>query len=108
MYIPSKYKKIFVGLVLLLSMFASSSYAFNKTETQKLMATCIANTQQQYGYSTQLSRAYCRCGVSRNIAYMKKHNLKEGVKPTPPDTAKSIAQDLINISEKCARETLTR
>jgi hypothetical protein len=95
-------------LVLPISLATSSGYAFSNAEANKLMKYCIDNTQKQYGYSLQLSREYCHCGVSRTIAYMKKHNLKEGVKPPPGTDKEAIGKAFIDISVQCAREILTR
>ena len=84
-------------------MLASSSHAFSKAETNKFMTLYIVNTQQQYGYSIQLIRAYCHCNITKITAYMK-----QGVKPPPGTDTKNIAQAFINISEHCTHEILTQ
>lgn len=102
-------KNHFLGrLVLPFLIFISPSYAFTNAETTGLMKQCVANTQQQYGYSLKLSRDYCTCSVTRTKAYMKKHNLKEGVKPPPGTDKKAIAEAFTNIPVQCAREILAR
>lgn len=105
--IPSKYR-FFGGFVLSFSLFTSPSYAFSDAETKQLIKQCIANTQQQYGYSVQLSRGYCHCSITRTTAYMKKHNLKQGVKPPPGTDMKAMAEVFTNIPVQCAREILAK
>lgn len=103
-----KHKYLSSGLIVAILLFATPSYSFSKAETKELFKQCISNTQQQYGYSIQLSQNYCNCSIPKTIAYMKKHNLKQGVKPPPGTDKKLIAQTFIDIAVNCARKTLTK
>ncbi len=102
-----KHKILSSAFSVALLLFAAPSYSITQSETKELFKQCISNIQQ-HGYSIKLSENYCNCSIPQTIAYMKKHNLKQGVKSPPGTDKELVAQTFIDIAVSCKRKMLAK